>query len=129
MRTFYRHAASLVPSLTVRQGPSPGVFSVRDACSEYVLTPLSKPAKLPNSYQQLGRLEKTAGFKRSNYPFLKTDLYPLLWTRCNELGGDMDASQYKDYVLAMLFVKCVSSRYGGIADAPIGSPEAQVSKT
>jgi type I restriction enzyme M protein len=63
------------------------------------------------------------GFKRSSYPFLKTDLYRLLWSRCNALRGDMDASQYKDYVLAMLFVKYVSSRYTGVRDPAITIPE------
>jgi type I restriction enzyme M protein len=63
------------------------------------------------------------GFKRSNYPFLKTDLYRLLWSRCNELRGEMDASQYKDYVLAMLFVKCVSSKYEGVVGAPVTIPK------
>lgn len=35
----------------------------------------------------------------------------------------MDASQYKDYVLAMLFVKCVSSKYAGVSDGPVTIPE------
>ncbi len=63
------------------------------------------------------------GFKRSSYPFLKTDFYRLLWSRCNALRGDMDASKYKDYVLAMLFLKYVSSRYTVVLDAPITIPE------
>lgn len=63
------------------------------------------------------------GFKRSNYPFLKTDLYELLWSSCNALRGEMNASQYKDYVLAMLFVKCVSSKYGGVSNAPVTIPK------
>src|ERR1700737_4836391 len=63
------------------------------------------------------------GFNRSDYPFLKTDLYRQLWSDCNALRGDMDASQYKDYVLAMLFVKCVSSGPARASDAPITIPE------
>jgi type I restriction enzyme M protein len=63
------------------------------------------------------------GFKRSNYPFLKTDLYRLLWSRCNALRGDMDASQYKDYVLAMLFVKWVSGKHARVCEASITIPE------
>lgn len=35
----------------------------------------------------------------------------------------MDASQYKDYVLAMLFVKCVSSKHAGVSDAPVTIPK------
>ena len=34
----------------------------------------------------------------------------------------MDASQYKDYVLVMLFVKYVSDKYAGVAYAPIVIP-------
>ncbi len=34
----------------------------------------------------------------------------------------MDASQYKDYVLTLLFVKYVSDKYGGQRDAPIVVP-------
>jgi CheY-like chemotaxis protein len=32
---------------------------------------------------------------------------------CDELRGGMDASQYKDYVLVLLFVKYVSDKYAG----------------
>jgi type I restriction enzyme M protein len=35
----------------------------------------------------------------------KSDLYSSLWASCDELRGGMDASQYKDYVLFMLFIK------------------------
>ena len=35
----------------------------------------------------------------------KTALYSSLWASCDELRGGMDASQYKDYVLTMLFIK------------------------
>lgn len=41
----------------------------------------------------------------------KTELYSSLWASCNELRGGMDASQYKDYVLTMLFIKYVSDKY------------------
>ncbi len=39
----------------------------------------------------------------------KSELYSSLWESCNELRGGMDASQYKDYVLVLLFVKYKSS--------------------
>lgn len=42
----------------------------------------------------------------------KSDLYSSLWQSCDELRGGMDASQYKDYVLFMLFIKYVSDKYG-----------------
>ncbi len=53
----------------------------------------------------------------------KSDLYSSLWASCDELRGGMDASQYKDYVLVMLFVKYVSDKYAGVPYAPITIPE------
>lgn len=58
----------------------------------------------------------------------KSELYSSLWKSCDELRGGMDASQYKDYVLVLLFVKYVSDKYAGKADAPILVPEAAASK-
>ena len=52
----------------------------------------------------------------------KSDLYSSLWASCDELRGGMDASQYKDYVLVLLFVKYVSDRYAGQPYAPITIP-------
>ncbi|WP_394173475.1 type I restriction-modification system subunit M [Thalassotalea litorea] len=43
----------------------------------------------------------------------KSELYSSLWASCDELRGGMDASQYKDYVLTMLFMKYVSDKYKG----------------
>lgn len=40
----------------------------------------------------------------------KSDLYSSLWKSCDELRGGMDASQYKDYILTLLFVKYVSDK-------------------
>jgi len=42
----------------------------------------------------------------------KSDLYSFLWASCDQLRGGMDASQYKDYVLFMLFIKYISDKYG-----------------
>jgi len=42
----------------------------------------------------------------------KSDLYSSLWASCDELRGGMDASQYKDYVLFMLFIKYITYKYG-----------------
>lgn len=53
----------------------------------------------------------------------KSELYSSLWEGCNQLRGGMDASQYKDYVLAMLFIKYVSDKYAGAKFAPITIPE------
>ena len=44
----------------------------------------------------------------------KSELYSSLWSSCDELRGSMDASQYKDYVLVLLFIKYVSDRYAGV---------------
>lgn len=35
----------------------------------------------------------------------KSNLYSSIWVSCDELHGGMDASQYKDYVLTLLFIK------------------------
>src|SRR5882724_6833417 len=53
----------------------------------------------------------------------KSELYSSLWSSCDELRGGMDASQYKDYVLVMLFIKYVSDKYAGVPFAPITIPE------
>ncbi len=52
----------------------------------------------------------------------KSELYSSLWQSCDELRGGMDASQYKDYVLVLLFVKYVSDKYAGVPYAPITIP-------
>jgi type I restriction enzyme M protein len=52
----------------------------------------------------------------------KSELYSSLWKSCDELRGGMDASQYKDYVLILLFVKYVSDKYAGDPNALIDVP-------
>jgi len=52
----------------------------------------------------------------------KSELYNSLWKSCDELRGGMDASQYKDYVLVLLFVKYVSDKYAGDKKALIEVP-------
>ena len=52
----------------------------------------------------------------------KSELYSSLWKSCDELRGGMDASQYKDYVLVLLFVKYVSDKYAGQKDALLNVP-------
>ncbi len=53
----------------------------------------------------------------------KSQLYSSLWQSCDELRGGMDASQYKDYVLTLLFMKYVSDKYTGKKDGVILVPE------
>ncbi len=54
----------------------------------------------------------------------KSELYSTLWKSCDKLRGGMDASQYKDYVLVLLFMKYVSDKSKGdgtyILDIPEG---------
>ena len=52
----------------------------------------------------------------------KSELYSSLWSSCDELRGGMDASQYKDYILVLLFIKYVSDKYAGQPYAPITIP-------
>lgn len=53
----------------------------------------------------------------------KSELYASLWQSCDELRGGMDASQYKDYVLSLLFIKYISDKYAGLHFAPITVPK------
>ena len=52
----------------------------------------------------------------------KSDLYSSLWKSCDELRGGMDASQYKDYILTLLFVKYVSDKHNADANSLIDVP-------
>ena len=52
----------------------------------------------------------------------KSELYSSLWASCDELRGGMDASQYKDYVLVLLFIKYISDKYAGQPYAPLVIP-------
>ncbi|GHU38104.1 type I restriction-modification system subunit M [Betaproteobacteria bacterium] len=45
----------------------------------------------------------------------KSELYSSLWASCDSLRGGMDSSQYKDYILTLLFVKYVSDKFKGVA--------------
>ena len=57
--------------------------------------------------------------KRWHMALKKSDLYSSLWRSCDELRGGMDASQYKDYILTLLFMKYVSDK----AKADPGQPD------
>src|SRR5258708_10973549 len=50
----------------------------------------------------------------------KSELYRSLWESCDELRGGMDASQYKNYVLALLFMKYVSDKRSDSVVIPEG---------
>ena len=49
-------------------------------------------------------------------PLRKSHLYSSLWQSCDQLRGGMDASQYKDYILTLLFMKYVSDKYADSDD-------------
>ena len=53
----------------------------------------------------------------------KSELYSKLWKSCDELRGGMDASQYKDYILILLFVKYVSDKYSGKKNVLVDIPK------
>lgn len=53
----------------------------------------------------------------------KNELYSSLWASCDQLRGGMDASQYKDYILTLLFVKYVTDKFKGVKYADITVPD------
>lgn len=53
----------------------------------------------------------------------KSELYSSLWESCNQLRGGMDASQYKDYVLVVLFLKYISDKVKADKDYLLNIPE------
>jgi len=64
----------------------------------------------------------TAGRTNHFMAIKKSELYTSLWASCDELRGGMDASQYKDYVLVLLFIKYVSDKFAGVPYAAITVP-------
>lgn len=53
----------------------------------------------------------------------KSDLYAKLWESCNKLRGGMEASEYKDYVLSILFIKYVSDKFANEERPEVIVPE------
>lgn len=55
----------------------------------------------------------------------KSVLYSKIWDSCNTLRskGGMDATQYKDYVLIVLFMKVITDKYFGKENSLIEVPE------
>jgi len=53
----------------------------------------------------------------------KSELYSSLWASCDSLRGGMDSSQYKDYIMTLLFVKYVSDKFKGVAYGDIEVPK------
>lgn len=59
----------------------------------------------------------------------KSELYSSLWSSCDELRGGMDATQYKDYVLVLLFIKYVMTSMRGSPTRPSPFRRARASGT
>ena len=53
----------------------------------------------------------------------KSDMDSSLYQLCDKLRGGMDPSQYKDYVLTLVFVKYVTDKFKGARYAPIVVPD------
>ena len=53
----------------------------------------------------------------------KSDMDSSLYQLCDKLRGGMDPSQYKDYVLTLVFVKYVTDKFKGAKYAPIAVPD------
>ena len=54
----------------------------------------------------------------------KTQLYASLWASCDKLRGGMDSSEYKDYILTLLFMKYVTDKFknkGAYEDIKVSS--------
>jgi type I restriction enzyme M protein len=79
---------------------------------------------------RLRRDEKRIFFRGTSLAVKKSEIYSSLWASCDALRGGMDASQYKDYVLVLLFVKYVSDKYAGdpngIIEVPAGGSFADM---
>ena len=53
----------------------------------------------------------------------KSQLYSSLWASCDKLRGGMEPSQYKDYILTLLFIKYVSDKFKDDPYGAIAIPE------
>ena len=56
----------------------------------------------------------------------KNEMYTSLYAACDELRGGMDPSQYKNYILRLLFVKYVSDKFKDVPFAEIQIPEGGI---
>jgi type I restriction enzyme M protein len=90
-----------------------------------VPTPAQRPARQPAPAVTTSPAASAAAARPATgrrTALTKSELYASLWASCDELRGGMDASQYKDYVLVLLFVKYISDRYAGQPYAAITVP-------
>src|SRR3954469_447900 len=82
-------------------------------------SPGSEPA---STKEPAGISQPRVSQPRRTMVLKKSELYSSIWQSCDELRGGMDASQYKDYVLVLLFIKYVSDKYAGRPFAEIIVP-------
>lgn len=108
-------SVALVGSPAVSPAKASGAAKVAKATARPKATKGKTVKTKPNS--------APAAALRRGGPVRKSDLYASLWASCDTLRGGMDASQYKDYVLTLLFVKYVSDKYAGKRYAPVKVPE------
>lgn len=47
----------------------------------------------------------------------KSELYSAIWKSCDELRGGMEPSEYKNFILTLLFVKYVSDKFLGVSSS------------
>jgi len=113
---------------TVRRAVVAKAQRVQEKTATYTADPSTAAIKTPSPAKPAkpakpttDTIARTVSSRRS--ALTKSELYSSLWQSCDELRGGMDASQYKDYVLVLLFVKYISDRYAGQAYAPIQIPE------
>jgi len=87
----------------------------------------SRPQCVPRNQRQWMDVED-----QHRMALKKSQLYSSLWESCDQLRGGMDASQYKDYVLTLLFIKYASDKasspHGGMVEVPAGTSFADLVK-
>ncbi len=94
------------------------------ACARRYLTSTAIPLASPNAKSSsFAPRDMGVAFAGAAMAIKKSDLYSSIWASCDELRGGMDASQYKDFVLFMLFIKYVSDKYADAPFAPVTIPK------
>ncbi len=53
----------------------------------------------------------------------KSQLYSKIWQACDALRGSMDASEYKNYVLTLLFLRYLSDKYANDPNSVVKIPK------
>ncbi len=104
-----------------REGAYHGAVAVADIAAKIPMSPtpaLAAPATPACTIVHAGDTMPVGGppqaaIRRNPMPIKKSELYSRLWQSCDELRGGMDASEYKNYILVLLFIKYVSDKFAG----------------